>query len=106
MKYIKLCVASSKLLGVLFISVLFGGTCITSINLCGTVFTFCEPVDQLNLMFPYLEMPDYGTDPSCTIPLGCGDGDVLPPLEGSPGGGTPDAPTDNQGGFGSGGGGI
>ena len=94
-----------KFLGILLISFLFGGTCVTSVNLCGTVLTFCEPVDQLNLMFPYLELPDFDADPSCTIPLGCGDGDILPSLEGGPGGGSPD-PAGEAGGTGLGGGGI
>ena len=80
---------------------------LASLNLCGTVFTFCDPVDQLNLMYPMLEVPDFDSDPSCTIPLGCGDGDVLPPLEGGPGGDAPDPPSDDQGGgLGGGGGGI
>jgi hypothetical protein len=79
---------------------------LASINLCGTVFTFCTPTDQLNLLFPMLELPDFDTDPSCTIPLGCGGSDVLPPLEGGPGGGETDEPIDDSGGgLGGGGGG-
>ena len=80
---------------------------LASVNLCGTVFPWCEPVDQLNLMFPYLDVPDFGSDPSCTIPLGCGEGGVLPPLDGGPGGDAPDQPSDDQGGgLGGGGGGV
>lgn len=81
---------------------------LANINVCGTIFTFCTPADQINLMFPYLDYPDYNADPSCTIPLGCGDGDVLPPLVGGPGGGAPDQPQNDQGGGlgGGGGGGI
>ncbi|MBN2560616.1 MAG: hypothetical protein JXQ75_06775 [Phycisphaerae bacterium] len=80
---------------------------IASTNPCGTVFTFCAPVDWLNLWYPMLETPDYDSDPSCTIPLGCGDGDLLPPLVGGPGGDTPDQPSDDQGGgLGGGGGGV
>ncbi len=86
-----------------------GSGCINtlaSINLCGTVFTFCTPVDQLNLLYPLLEVPDYDADPSCTIPLGCGDSDVLPPLEGGPGGEPSEPPIDDVGGgLGEGGGG-
>lgn len=86
------------------LSMVMGG-CV--INLCGTVLTFCTPIDQLNLMFPLLQVPDYDSDPSCSIPLGCGSSDVLPPLIGGPGGGPPNEPTDNQGGgMGGGGGGI
>jgi hypothetical protein len=91
---------------------LTGGTVLScantlaNINLCGTVFTFCTPTDQLNLLYPYLDTPDYTTDPSCTIPLGCGSGDVLPPLEGGPGGDAPEQPQNGQGGgLGGGGGG-
>lgn len=72
---------------------------LASINVCGTVLTFCTPTDQLNLLFPYLEVPDFQTDPSCTIPLGCGDGDIytnIPP--GGPGGTAPNQPTDDTGG--------
>jgi hypothetical protein len=95
-------------------AVLAGGTvlsngCINtlaSIPICGTVLTFCTPVDQLNMMFPLLETPDYDTDPSCTIPLGCGGGDIyqnIPP--GFPGGEAPVEPQDESQGIGGGGGG-
>ncbi len=95
-------------------TVLAGGTLLAngcmntlaSLNLCGTVLTFCTPADQLNLFFPMLEVPDFATDPSCTIPLGCGDGDLfgnIPP--GFPGGDEPDQPSDDQGGGAGGGGG-
>lgn len=75
-------------------TVLAGGciNTLASINLCGTVLTFCTPVDQINALFPLLEVPDFNADPSCTIPLGCGDGGILPPLEGGPGGDPPEEP--------------
>jgi len=78
---------------------------ISSVNLCGTVFTFCSPADWVNVWYPVLEVPDFNADPSCTIPLGCGDGDLLPPLDGGPGGGAPE-PAGEAGGTGLGGGGI
>lgn len=75
---------------------------VASINVCGTILTFCTPADQINLLFPYLEVPDFDTDPSCTVPLGCGDGDIYqPPLP--PGGDAPDQPSDDSGGAGGGG---
>jgi len=93
----------NKILIALFSCITLSAGC----NLCGTVFTFCTPTDQLNLMFPILEYPDYYTDPSCTIPLGCSNGDLFPPLEEGPGGNAPDQPSDGQGGgLGGGGGGI
>lgn len=80
---------------------------VASINVCGTILTFCTPADQINLLFPYLEVPDFQTDPSCTVPLGCGTGDIytdIPP--GMPGGEAPVQPSDDQGGgLGGGGGG-
>ena len=65
---------------------------LASTMLCGSVLTFCEPSDQISLFFPILEFPDYDADPSCSIPLNCGDGGVLPP--GGLGGGPPEAPSD------------
>ncbi|MCZ6682604.1 MAG: hypothetical protein O7B26_05415 [Planctomycetota bacterium] len=79
---------------------------ILGVTPCGTVFTFCSPADIANLIFPLLELPDFDADPSCTIPLGCGDGGVLPPLDGGPGGGDPDSPTGSGGGGLGGGGGA
>lgn len=81
---------------------------IASIPFCGALLTFCTPADQLNLFLPSLQVPDYDTDPSCTIPLGCGGGDLytnIPP--GFPGGSAPVPPVNNQGGGtgGTGGGG-
>lgn len=67
---------------------------IVSLPVCGSVLTFCTPNDQLMIFFPLLEIPDFGTDPSCTIPLGCGDGDVFPPSDGGIGGNAPDTPDD------------
>jgi hypothetical protein len=78
-------------------------------NLCGTVFPWCTPADQLNLMWPILDIPDYSADPSCTIPLGCGSGDLfygegdhIP--DNFPGGDEPVDPEDDQTGTGGGGG--
>ncbi|MCK6457914.1 MAG: hypothetical protein L6Q92_15470 [Phycisphaerae bacterium] len=87
---------------------MFNGNCMNlalSITPCGTIFplTVCTPVDQVNLLFPLLEIPDFRTDPSCTIPLGCDTSDVLPPLVGGPGGGPSDPPTGGTGGGGGGG---
>lgn len=81
-----------------------------SITPCGTIvpLTVCTPVDQLNLIFPYLQIPDFHTDPSCTIPFGCGDqgaSDLFPTIPGGPGGGASDPPTGGTGGGGGGGGG-
>jgi hypothetical protein len=97
------------------LSVLLGGgtvlsdgciNTIASIPICGTVLTFCTPADQLNLFFPMLEVPDFNSDPSCTIPLGCGGSDIFPNIPaGFPGGGASEEPTNNQGGGGVGGGG-
>ncbi len=87
-----------------------GNGCINtlaSVPICGTVLTFCTPQDQLNLMYPMLDLPNFDWDPSCTIPLGCGDGDLYPPNGGNggyPGGDSPDEPSDTQSG-GQGGGG-
>jgi hypothetical protein len=79
---------------------------LASINLCGTVFTFCTPVDQLNLLYPLLEVPDWDTDPSCTLPFGCSDTDIRQGLEGVPAGdGTPEPEDAQGGGLGGGGGG-
>ena len=90
------------------VSVLFaGGTVLStscmntvaSIPLCGTVFHWCTPADQLNLFLPVIDVPDYDTDPSCTLPMGCGAGDLyndIPP--GFPGGSGVVQPTDDQGG--------
>ncbi len=89
---------------------MFAGTCINtvaSLPICGGLLAFCTPADQVNLLFPILDTPDYNTDASCTIPLGCGPGDIytnIPP--GFPGGDAPDQPADDQGGgLGTGGGG-
>jgi hypothetical protein len=80
---------------------------LASINLCGTVLTFCTPADQLNLFLPYLTLPDFNTDPSCTIPLGCGSGDLYTNIPaGFPGGQPPSEPTNSQSGVGGGGGGA
>ncbi len=94
---------------ILATSTIFG--CIislSSVNLCGTVFTFCSPADQLNIFYPYLEVPDYNVDPTCTIPYGCDNG-FIGGLEGGPGGGVSTEPansSDPVGGVTGGGGGI
>jgi hypothetical protein len=100
----------------LSVSVMLGGgtvmadgclNTLASINLCGTVFTFCTPADQLNLFFPYLEVPDYRADPSCTIPLGCDGSDIYTTIpEGFPGGSGINEPTNSQTGVGGTGGGT
>ncbi|MEE8170731.1 MAG: hypothetical protein V3T70_09300, partial [Phycisphaerae bacterium] len=46
-----------------------------SINVCGTVLLNCTPEDQLLLVFPFLDVPDFDIDPTCTIPTGCFDRD-------------------------------
>ncbi|QDV92187.1 hypothetical protein RAS2_33010 [Phycisphaerae bacterium RAS2] len=98
-------------------AILAGGTvlnngCINtlaSVPICGTVLTFCTPTDQLNLMFPLLETPDFNADPSCTIPLGCSpEGlyqDTPPGFPGNNGGGITDPENAQGGGLGQGGGG-
>lgn len=79
---------------------------LASINLCGTVLTFCTPADQLNLFLPYLELPDFNADPSCTIPLGCGTSDIYQNIPaGFPGGGNVIQPSNSQTGSTSSGGG-
>lgn len=86
---------------------LYAGACINtlaSLPICGGLLTFCTPADQINVLFPYLDTPDFNADPSCTIPLGCGDGDLFNP-GGFPGGDAPDPPQDAQTGTGGGGGG-
>ena len=86
-----------------------GNGCINtlaSINLCGTVLPWCTPADQLNLLYPMLETPDFRADNSCTIPLGCGATDLYNDIpEGFPGGGGPEEPEENQRGL-EGGGGV
>lgn len=88
---------------------MMAGSCIdtlASVNVCGTVLTFCTPADQLNLFLPYLTIPDYKTDPSCTIPLGCGTSDLYTNIPaGFPGGGNVNQPSNGQTGTGGTGGG-
>ena len=40
-------------------------TVATTVNPCGTIFGFCDPID-VDLMFA--DIPDFDLDPSCTIP--------------------------------------
>lgn len=79
---------------------------IASLPICGGVLTFCTPQDQLNLLYPLLDVPNYGWDPSCTVPLGCGGSDLYPPDggtdSGNPGGDASDQPTDESEGIGGG----
>jgi hypothetical protein len=88
---------------------MFSDGCINlaaSLPVCGTVLTFCTPVDQVNLLFPLLETPDFNADASCTIPLGCGGSDIYQNIPaGLPGGDQTEAPSDEQTGTGAGGGG-
>ena len=79
---------------------------LASLPICGGILTFCTPADQLNLLYPMLEVPDFDTDPSCTIPLGCDSSDLFSGA--APGGGASDQPSDAQGGGlgGGGGGGV
>lgn len=74
---------------------------LASLPICGGVLTFCDAFDQINLLFPILQTPDFRADPSCTIPLGCSTGDVLtipqnPDGPQFPGGDPPDQPTDES----------
>jgi hypothetical protein len=69
---------------------------LASIPVCGTVLTFCTPQDQLNLMYSMLDVPNYEWDPSCTVPYGCGSGDLY--QDGTPGGDAPATPSNNQSG--------
>jgi hypothetical protein len=104
------CLAAAVLAG----GTMFGNGCMNallSITPCGTIvpLTVCTPVDQLNLVFPLLEIPDFRTDPSCTIPFGCGDrgaSDLFPTIPGAFGGGASTPPTGGTGGGGGGGGGT
>lgn len=80
-----------------------------SLPICGGVLTFCTPSDQLGVLYPLLDVPDFNADPSCTVPLGCGPGDLfapnLPDGFNPPGGAAPEEPSDNSGGGAGGGGG-
>jgi len=99
---------SKKILLTLLVGgTLLGSGCfntLTSINLCGTVFPWCSPTDQINLFYPVLNTPDYNTDPSCTTPLGCSDSDIYQNTDGFPGGSGSNAPTEDRRGFSGGGG--
>lgn len=79
-----------------------------SVPVCGTVLTFCTPQDQLNLMYPMLETPNFNWDPSCTIPMGCTGSDLYGPViagTGTPGGSGTPGPSNTQSGT-TGGGGV
>ena len=104
-----------KLLGLTVLAAggsMFANNCINtvaSLPICGAVLTFCTPNDQIRVLYPLLETPDFSSDPSCTIPLGCGEGDdnfFGGGGIGGVGGDAPDEPADDQGGgLGGGGGG-
>jgi len=49
---------------------------VASIPICGTILPRCTPYDQLAATYPMLQTPDYTADPSCTIPLACGNTDI------------------------------
>ena len=75
---------------------------VASLPICGGLLAFCDSFDQINFLFPILETPDFRQDPSCTIPLGCGGGDLFDiPINPNPngpqlpGGGPPDQPVDD-----------
>ncbi len=53
-----------------------------SITPCGTVLSSCTAGDWANLIFPYLDLPDFRADPACTVPGGCGAGSVQPAIPG------------------------
>ena len=55
---------------------------ILSLTPCGTILAGCTAGDWANLIFPYLDLPDFKADPSCTVPGGCAGGDALPALPG------------------------
>ena len=40
-------------------------TALTTVNPCGSIFGFCDPID-MDLMFA--DIPDYDLDPTCSIP--------------------------------------
>ncbi len=76
---------------------------LASLPICGGLLTFCDSFDQINPLFPLLETPNVQADPSCTIPLGCGGGDLYtipqnPNPNGPqfPGGDAPDQPVDDS----------
>lgn len=53
-----------------------------SITPCGTVLAGCTAGDWATLIFPYLDLPDFRADPSCTVPAGCGANDIQPAIPG------------------------
>ena len=48
---------------------------LTTFNPCGNIFGFCTEED-IDLLFATI--PDYGLDPTCTIPYACGTGPLVP----------------------------
>lgn len=53
-----------------------------SITPCGTVLAGCSAGDWATLIYPYLDLPDFRADPSCTVPAGCGVNDIQPAIPG------------------------
>jgi hypothetical protein len=41
-------------------------------NPCGTVLAVCTPEQWLRAVFPLVTVPNYESDPSCSIPFRCG----------------------------------
>jgi len=63
----RLMVALAALTGCIFASGFLPSceTTLTTVNPCGSIFGFCDPID-VELLFA--DLPDFGRDPSCTIP--------------------------------------
>ena len=55
---------------------------ILSLTPCGTIIAGCTAGDWANLIYPYLDLPDYQADQSCTIPGACGNNDSQPGIPG------------------------
>lgn len=53
-----------------------------SVTPCGTVLAGCTAGDWMNLIYPYLDLPDYRADQSCTIPGACGPDSAIPLVPG------------------------
>jgi hypothetical protein len=47
---------------------------VTRFDPCGTIFANCEPG---TFQLQFADVPDYGVDPTCTIPGQCTDEDVF-----------------------------
>ena len=53
-----------------------------SLTPCGTIVAGCTAGDWANLIYPYLDLPDFDADPACTIPGACAAGSVQPGIPG------------------------